>query len=908
MTTSQKKAIAPSQVDNHPQNNNFSSNSTCNRLFQQSGQDSPCPLCGRTKDADCRWNKELVLCHTYIDQDTNHPEYIYRGPKDIWGQHFLKKNSQKSVRPKSRKEFFYPSATGEPLVKVTRTDNGTGQKAIHQAHWDGQKWINKLTSEAKEKIRLYRITDDVNQNAIVQEQPLLLVEGEGKVDLLLSMGVAATCAIGGAGKWKSYGYPNYLEDLEGATIVLCPDQDQLGLKHCLEIEQDFPDSLWLYAFPDSEQWQQLPKNGGLDIADWISDCHLAPEQVLAAIEPRRDLCSEDEVDYKVEEPEVPKKQTIADLLLEISTGFSYFHTPDRKAYADIQVDGVRQTYSVRSKRFKQLLQYELFKRHQKTAGSETLNQVLGVLEAKSNFEGEERETYLRVAEYEGKIYLDLGTADWTAIEISPQGWQVVYDHPIRFRRPDTLLPLPIPQPGGSLADLRHLLNLDDESFILVSAWLLFTLFPKYPHPILILHGEQGSGKSFTARIPKRLVDPGKAPLIPNIADLRNLAISAENRWILTYDNLSGLNANQSDALCRISTGGGFSTRKLYENDEEAVFEFIRPQILTGIDSLATRGDLLERALLVHLPTIPEHERMTEDQLEVKLAQYQPQIQGALLTAVSQTLNHLPLTIPSQLPRMADFAQFAIAAETAMGFPPGSFMRVYLGNRQEGHETVLEAEPVAGAVQRLLDRQNRWKGTVAQLLSELEKLVDERTKRHKSWPGDARMLGRALKRLAPSLRNSGIEMTGNKTNVGQFYRIERTTRSMSPTSPNPQTAQAKDPSSDISDQVDVTADTAVVTSDIEIEPSQPMSRPCTDHVTDETVIQRELWVCSDMSDVGEISNDALSRWVGKTVKKRGKHGWRGVVKSVDISTDSASVLWTGDHDPKFIHLDELDEVV
>jgi hypothetical protein len=83
---------------------------------------------------------------------------------------------------------------------------------------------------------------------------------------------------------------------------------------------------------------------------------------------------------------------------------------------------------------------------------------------------------------------------------------------------------------------------------------------------------------------------------------------------MVYDNLSHLTANQSDALCRISTGGGFSTRTLYENDEETVFEFIRPQMITGIDELASRGDLLERSLMVELQTIPEDERLQKRSL------------------------------------------------------------------------------------------------------------------------------------------------------------------------------------------------------------------------------------------------------------------------------------------------------
>lgn len=512
------------------------------------------------------------------------------------------------------------------------------------------------------------------------------------------------------------------------------------------------------------------------------------------------------------EAESDKKPTIAQLLLEIAETATYFHTPDRKVYADVLVNGIRKTFPMRQKSFKQWLQYELFKQHQKTAGSEALSQVLGVIEAKANFEGEERETYLRIAEHKGKVYLDLGTEDWTAIEITSTGWQVVSDYPVRFRRPDTLLPLPIPEAGGNLTELRQLLNLDQDIWILTVSWLLFSFYPKYPHPILILHGEQGSGKSYTARVLKALIDPGKAPLILNIADLRNLAIAAENRLVLAYDNLSGLGVQQSDALCRISTGGGFSTRSLFENDEETVFEFIRPQILTGIDSLASRGDLLERSLMVKLPTIPEEQRATEAKLEAELTRLQGRILGALLTALSQTLKNLPQTNPSRLPRMADFARFAIAAETALDLPVGSFLQVYLGNRQEAQETALEASPVAIAIQRFMESRQQWQGTATNLLEELEKLVDEKTLTSKAWAGDSRKLGKALTRLAPDLRGIGIEVTTSRNNSSRVVRLERAAKLTSQMSLMSRFNRAGDSNSDIGGDQNVTQEAATVTGD------------------------------------------------------------------------------------------------
>jgi len=468
---------------------------------------------------------------------------------------------------------------------VTRIDDGEGKKQFYQSHWNGKEWVKGVPEEFRVRIRLYRISDAVNQNAITQGKSVLIVEGEGIVDVLLEMGIAATCSIGGAGKWRKYGHQNYLEDLKGAKVVLCPDRDKPGINHCLDIEKDFPNAQWLYAYPDSPDWLEPPTKEGLDIADWVHDHKLTSEQIIAAIEPKRKFALEIDPllqmkDHNIleEDPDLKpakSKKTSGELLLEIAEQGHYFHTPDKVAYVDVSINGVRHTLPLRGKDFKGWLRHQYFCIHGKGIGSEILNQVLGVLEAKACFEGGTRDVYLRLAWHQDKIYLDLGTEDWSAVEIDENGWRIVTDYPVRFRRPKTLLPLFQPDPKGRIADLRPLLNVDDDNWVLVITFLLFCLYPRHPHPVLFLTGEQGVGKSFAATLLKSLGDPGKAPLIPAVADLRNLAIQAQNRWIVAYDNLSYISVDQSDAVCRISTGGGFSTRALFENDEEVVFEFIR---------------------------------------------------------------------------------------------------------------------------------------------------------------------------------------------------------------------------------------------------------------------------------------------------------------------------------------------
>ena len=88
----------------------------------------------------------------------------------------------------------------------------------------------------------------------------------------------------------------------------------------------------------------------------------------------------------------------------------------------------------------------------------------------------------------------------------------------------------------------------------------------------------------------------------------DLFIAATSAWVVAFDNISNLQPWLSDALCRLSTGGGFSTRTLYENREQELFNATRRAILNGITDVATRPDLLDRAMIVALPPIPEEDR------------------------------------------------------------------------------------------------------------------------------------------------------------------------------------------------------------------------------------------------------------------------------------------------------------
>jgi hypothetical protein len=58
------------------------------------------------------------------------------------------------------------------------------------------------------------------------------------------------------------------------------------------------------------------------------------------------------------------------------------------------------------------------------------------------------------------------------VEIGADGWRAIGVPPVRFRRSAGMLPLPVPEPGGSIEALVPLLNLASRNdFVLVVMWL-----------------------------------------------------------------------------------------------------------------------------------------------------------------------------------------------------------------------------------------------------------------------------------------------------------------------------------------------------------------------------------------------------------------------------------------------------
>lgn len=467
------------------------------------------------------------------------------------------------------------------------------------------------------------------------------------------------------------------------------------------------------------------------------------------------------VETSREEPDssdtiVSKKQ--AQRLVELAEEAELFHTPDRECYASIPVNQHTECWELNSQAFEDWLNRKFYVSERDIPTSKAFGDAVRMLRGKARYDGTQYEVHTRLAEHNGEIFLDLCDDEWRVIRISKASWSIVKDCPVRFRRTSGMRSLPLPIEHGDVGLLKNFVNVTDEDWPLLMSWFIASFRPGKPFPILLLHGEQGSAKSTTSRMLRSLIDPNGAMIRPVPVSGRDLMIAARNSWVIALDNISFVPDWLSDNLCRLSTGGGFATRELYTNSDEMIFEAMRPILVNGIEEVATRSDLLDRTLSLNLPIITEKNRRDERTVWSDFEKNRASILGGLCTAVSGALKNVDNINLSPLPRMADFAIWATAAETELGFTAGTFMKAYNRNRDQMNDLAIESSPIAAAIINLINKVGSWKGTATGLLRKLESEVDEQTRRQQNWPKSAKALGGAIRRIATNLRSRGIDCT------------------------------------------------------------------------------------------------------------------------------------------------------
>jgi hypothetical protein len=334
---------------------------------------------------------------------------------------------------------------------------------------------------------------------------------------------------------------------------------------------------------------------------------------------------------------------------------------------------------------------------------------------------------------------------------------VIEEVPVRFRRSRSTRPLPIPEKNGDIELLRKFCNVrSDAEFVLLVAYTLAALRPDASYPVLVITGEQGTCKSTIFKLIVRLVDP-RSPeqrSLPRNED--DLLVACKGAHLIPYDNISRMPDWLSDAICRLATGGGAGKRKLFTDEDEVLFAGRRPIMLNGIEEVAVRADLVERAVGLMLEPIPESKRRDEKELEADFRDKVPKIFGAVLDGLVFALKYHKQIEIKDKPRMADFAIWAEAGCRAY-WPAGTFLKAYRNCLAGSVALIIEGSTVGSAVQAFMSTRQRWEGTASQLLPQLSGIVGEVAAKERTWLKQANALSGSLRRVAGALRKTEIHI-------------------------------------------------------------------------------------------------------------------------------------------------------
>lgn len=618
------------------------------------------------------------------------------------------------------------------------------------------------------------------------EATVLLCEGEKAADAageLLPDLVAVTSPNGGKSAAKANWRP-----LRGRRVIVWPDADPAGTEYA-----EAATRLMLAAGAASVA-QVTPPEGaaiGWDAADALAD-GWSPERVrdlVAAAGPvERPATAAPSVSIAPEAEAAapgddagrrgPGRPSMQDVLLDLAAEYELWHTPKKDTYASMRVDGHRENWRLRSDAFVQRLRLRAHEATGRIPSKSNLEEVIGLLEARAIAYGQCQAEWLRVGRRDGNFYLDLGCDRWRAVEISARGApRILESHSLPFVRPEGMQALPEPEFGSErgLDDLRPFVNVNSEAdFQLIAAWVLASLCAADEFPLLILNGEQGTGKSTLSRLLRSIVDPHAATILAPPKEDRDLFVIAGHAHLLAFDNLSKVEGWLSDCLCSIATSGALAARSMYTDANLTILDATRPMILNGIPSLADRPDLAQRSITVRLRPVSEEERRASADIKRDWEAVRPRILGTFLEAIHTGLREVDRIKLDKLPRMAGFARMMVAAAPGLGLDGQALYDAYTANQSELASAAFENNPVANAVVAMMDKFSgeEWRGTPTELLAELSHPdhAPERVRNSFAWPKTPQAVGTAMSRIAPALRARGID--AKPQHSGKTYWVIR----------------------------------------------------------------------------------------------------------------------------------------
>lgn len=639
------------------------------------------------------------------------------------------------IKSKSGKStvYVYYNADGTLAYKKVRIDRENGTKAFYFIKPNGEKNMKGV-----QKV-LY------NLPAVIKAETVYLVEGEKCAEAVIKQGHTATTLCTGANsKWDD----TYNQHLAGKEIIIIPDNDKAGFQYAKMLKEHLP-------FAKVISLEDLKNKE--DIYDWLQKGHQMEEiknfeefDIISYFNKPDNVIDDKEVDLKE-----PQSKSLLDFIN--SSNIELFCDSVNDAYASIMINGHREILSIESKEFNWYLNHLYYSQFKKTINKDNLQQVINILQAEARF-GNVKKIPLsnRVAKKDNSFWYDLTNDKWQVLEITSDGWNIVNNPPIlfnRFRHQDEQV---TPDKNGDINKIFDYLNIKNYHTLFL-CWLISCFVPDIPHAMLVVYGEKGSAKSTACSLLKQLIDPSVLETLTIPKDMRSLIVNLQKHYFLPFDNVSYVNEDVSDTLCRAITGGGIQQRKLNTNSEDCIFTFKRCLAINGINNVATRSDLLDRAILIELSRIPDEDRRELSEVQNSFKVDLPYILGGIFDVLAKAMSIYPTVKLDRLTRLADFTRWGYAIGEALGGKGQIFLKEYNRNINTQNIEAINNDVVATLIIAFMKDKKEWKGRISELYNSLLNLTSDCgiSANSKQLPKGANHLSRRLKSLQSNLNAMGI---------------------------------------------------------------------------------------------------------------------------------------------------------
>jgi len=382
-------------------------------------------------------------------------------------------------------------------------------------------------------------------------------------------------------------------------------------------------------------------------------------------------------------------------------------------------------------------------------------------------ESDSKDDYTIFIDLDGKEYIEINSGKWKITDTVRGFMFKSFPHQKPMVKPV--------KKGGDCTKLLDFLNIHDkkEQSILLS-YIITGLIPEITMPALILNGPPGSAKTTLLRMVKKLLDPSVPEMINDNQWLNELSLIASQNRMIVLDNLTYLTSKQSDMLCSVITGVGFSKRRLYTDEELVVQEYKNLIALSGVRLVPDRADLFDRSIILSLDSIDPRDLKYEEDLWSKFNSTAGKIFGGMLDVLAEALIMVKRVKLHYKPRMADFARYSVAIMHTLGWDPQLIMEALMENKRKQIEAIIEASPIGLLLLRLLQDKDSWSGLASELNAELQKIAegDGLHINYRYWPYSEKALKGELAFLSSALKEYGILFEEKRVSAGSLKRFHK----------------------------------------------------------------------------------------------------------------------------------------